>query len=110
MQLLSILIPLAMASGALSHVLGRNAASACAADDCARAVTGTGAMPDMTQRQSDCNNFLAWPSAAVPSYASACSDSVRYVDSGFLGYPSNLICYNGQVFPYHSFYMGSALL
>src|SRR5271168_1948420 len=73
MQLFSVLIPLALASGALSNVLGRSAASSCAADNCARAVTGTAATPAITQRQSDCASFQATPSATVPSYASACS-------------------------------------
>lgn len=54
MQLFSVLIPLALAGGALSNVLGRFAASSCAADNCARAVTGTTATPAITQRQSDC--------------------------------------------------------
>jgi hypothetical protein len=73
MQLSSVLIPLALASGALSSVLVRSAASSCAADNCARAVTGTAAQPAITQRQSDCASFQATPSAAVPTYASACS-------------------------------------
>src|SRR5947209_9057606 len=73
MHLFSVLVPLVLAGGALSHVLVRSAASACAADDCARAVNGTAAKPAITQRQSDCASFQATPSAAVPTYASACS-------------------------------------
>lgn len=73
MRLFSVLIPLALASGALSNVLVRSATSSCAADNCARAVTGTAATPAITQRQSDCASFQATPSAAVPTYASACS-------------------------------------
>jgi hypothetical protein len=87
MQLLSFVIPLALASGALSHVLARTAVSTCAADDCARAVTGTAAAPAITQRQSDCASFQATPSPAVPTYASACSGSVRYSSAcSCLGY------------------------
>jgi hypothetical protein len=54
MQLFSVLIPLALANGALSSVLGRSVASSCAGDNCARAVTGTPATPAITQRDSDC--------------------------------------------------------
>ena len=80
MHFFPLLVPLAMASGALSNVLGRAVQSTCAADDCARAVTGTSAAatPAITQRQSDCASFQATASAAVPTYASACSGSVRY--------------------------------
>jgi hypothetical protein len=35
----------------------------------------------MTQRQSDCASFQTMPSAAVPTYAGACSGSIRYADS-----------------------------
>jgi hypothetical protein len=54
MRLFSVLIPLALASGALSGVLVRSAASSCAAGNCARAVTGIAAKPAITQRNSDC--------------------------------------------------------
>ena len=103
MQLFSVLIPLALASGALSSVLVRSAASSCAADNCARAVTGTAANPAITQRQSDCASFQAAPSAAVPTYASACSGlsfliySVRFSvltsETGSVRYSSACSCF-----------------
>jgi hypothetical protein len=103
MQLFSVLIPLALASGALSSVLVRSAASSCAADNCARAVTGTAAKPAITQRQSDCASFQATPSAAVPTYASACSGlsfliySVRFSiltsETGSVRYSSACSCF-----------------
>jgi len=47
--------------------------------DDTRAVTGTNARPSSTQRKGDCTSFMSnWPNAAVPTYASACSGTVRY--------------------------------
>ena len=73
-----ILLPLALASRVLSHVLDRCAASTCAADGCARAVTGAAASPPITMRQSDRANFTVSTAAPVPTNASVCSGSVRY--------------------------------
>jgi hypothetical protein len=47
--------------------------------DDTRAVTGTNTRPSSTQRKGDCTSFMSnWPNAAVPTYASACSGTVRY--------------------------------
>lgn len=47
--------------------------------DCSRAVTGTNTQPSSTARKSDCSSFVSdWPNGAVPTYASACSGTVRY--------------------------------
>jgi len=85
----------------------------CNADNCARAVTGTNALPALSIRQADCSSFqltTVTPSAvtvtntvtitpappvkrdnekrqvtvvptAVPTYASACSGTVRYASA-----------------------------
>ncbi|ETI28603.1 hypothetical protein G647_01054 [Cladophialophora carrionii CBS 160.54] len=51
----------------------------CAADNCARAVTGTNAPQPLATRQADCSAFFSpLPTPTVPSYASACSGSTRY--------------------------------
>ena len=56
-------------------------ARACAADNCARAVTGTATLPnrpDATSRAADCSVFVQNTAGPVPTYASACSGAVRY--------------------------------
>ncbi|EXJ70285.1 uncharacterized protein A1O5_06353 [Cladophialophora psammophila CBS 110553] len=51
----------------------------CAADNCARAVTGTAAQPPLATRQADCSAFFRpVPTPTVPAYASACSGATRY--------------------------------
>ncbi|KAL2061851.1 hypothetical protein VTL71DRAFT_7229 [Oculimacula yallundae] len=108
MKLLTFILTLALAQGALS---------ACNANDCARAVTGirTGQMPDEASRKRDCSSFMRvtviptistitasatvtitttlpgqtamleqrqvtiTPSSVrIPTYAKACSDMARY--------------------------------
>ncbi|KIW78127.1 hypothetical protein Z517_07960 [Fonsecaea pedrosoi CBS 271.37] len=51
----------------------------CAADNCARAVTGTAGQPPLATRQADCSAFFSpAPTPTVPAYASACSGASRY--------------------------------
>ncbi|XWX02404.1 hypothetical protein V2A60_010441 [Cordyceps javanica] len=81
------LVALALLPSALATGTG-----GCNADNCARAVTGTrrGELA-VTQAQSDCSQFMQKTSTApvvtvtstvvVPSYASACSGSVRYASA-----------------------------
>lgn len=78
----------------------------CNANNCARAVTGTGKgkMPGVTSRQSDCSSFMeatvytgyggtpiatTWPTS-VPIYASACSTP----GSPQMAYSSACSCWN----------------
>ena len=77
MKLLSALTTLTCVSGiaTASDVFAR----ACAADNCARAVTGTKATPASTTRSADCRAFVQnTAKATVPAYASACRGAVPY--------------------------------
>ncbi|ATY60167.1 hypothetical protein A9K55_005499 [Cordyceps militaris] len=67
-------------------------AAECAADNCARAVTGTRrGDPFVTQAQSDCSHFqqktITAPAVTItstvapPWYATACSGTVRYASA-----------------------------
>ncbi|KIY01493.1 uncharacterized protein Z520_03045 [Fonsecaea multimorphosa CBS 102226] len=51
----------------------------CAADNCARAVTGSAGQPALATRHADCSAFFSpVPTPTVPTYASACSGAARY--------------------------------
>ncbi|KAJ4509053.1 hypothetical protein HRR81_007311 [Exophiala dermatitidis] len=68
----------------------------CNADNCARAITGTGAQQPLATRQADCSAFMSpIPTPTVPTYASACGGSVRYSSAcSCLGYtaPTHTAC------------------
>ena len=57
-------------------------ARACAADNCARAVTGSNQAVPTATRSADCSSFLAaTTTATVPTYASACNNAARYTSA-----------------------------
>jgi len=76
MHFLSALLPAVLVTGSLANPL-LQARATCAADNCARAVTGANAQPAAPTRSADCSSFMAG-GTATPAYASACSGTARY--------------------------------
>lgn len=78
----SLIFALAFAQAVFGAANVAKRAGSCAADNCARAVTGTRkGTAGLVTATSDCRSFVAQTVASlqvVPTYATACSGTVRY--------------------------------
>lgn len=70
MLFLSLILPLFLPIRGVfgAAVLDKRTGTTCAADNCARAVTGTATAPPLSSRKADCSSFLRRTVTPDPVY------------------------------------------